>query len=365
VLINWYLVYAYALLSSFVMAAALTAVLRRMAPRLGWVDHPGDRKIHTSPIPVAGGIAIVVTFYFVIAAHLLVLPAARGLNLEWINQQILDFLGEQHLRKLAGIFAGGILIFVLGFVDDLKALRPEVKLAGQIAAALVLVLSGIRLNLFIEVWWITVPLTIVWVVLITNSMNLLDNMDGLSGGVAVIAALSFFLCMLQGGQTFMCVMLMVFAGAVAGFLYHNLSPAKIFMGDAGAMFCGYFLATVPLLGTFYTEGVSSRIAVAAPLLALSVPLFDTLSVMYIRWRKGESIMKGDKRHFSHRLVRFGMTRPQAVEFIFLVAAINGIGAAILPQVERTGTLLILLQAAGVFGLIILLMNVNPNANDGE
>ena len=364
-LINWYLVYAYALLASFVMAAVLTAVLRRVAPGLGWVDKPGERKIHTQPIPVAGGIAIVVTFYTVIAVHLLVLPVARGLNLEWVNQQILGFLGEQHLWKLAGIFVGGLLIFALGFIDDLKALKPEVKLAGQIAAALVLVFCGIRLNLFIEIWWITVPITIVWVVLITNSMNLLDNMDGLSGGVAVIAALSFFLCMLQGGQTFICVMLMVFAGAVAGFLYHNLSPAKIFMGDAGAMFCGYFLATVPLLGTFYSEGTPSRIAVAAPVLALSVPLFDTLSVMYIRWRKGESIMKGDKRHFSHRLVRFGMTRPQAVELIFLVAIITGLGAAILPQVQATGTILILLQAAGLYGLIILLMNVNPEANDGE
>lgn len=362
---NWYLVYAYALLASFIMAAVLTAYLRRLAPKLGWVDHPGERKIHTNPIPVAGGIAIVATFYTVILANLLVLPIVRGLNLEWINQQIFEFLGEQHLYKLGGIFTGGLVIFALGFIDDLKALRPEIKLAGQIVAALILVASGIRLNLFIEVWWITVPLTVVWVVLITNSMNLLDNMDGLSGGVAVIAALSFFLCMLQGGQTFMCVMLMVFAGAVAGFLYHNLSPAKIFMGDAGAMFCGYFLAVVPILGTFYTEATPSRIAIAAPLLALSVPLFDTLSVMYIRWRKGESIMKGDKRHFSHRLVRFGMTRPQAVELIFLVAAINGLGAAILPQVQRTGTLLILMQAAGLFGLIILLMNVNPDTNEGE
>lgn len=362
---NWYLVYAYALLTAFCMAAALTYFLRRAAPRWGWVDHPGERKIHTNPIPVAGGVAIVATFYALLGVHLLGLPLARGLDLEWINQQIFDFLGDQHLWKLAGIFTGGLLIFALGLIDDLRALRPEVKLAGQIVAALVLVFCGIRLNVFIEVPWITIPLTVFWVVLITNSMNLLDNMDGLAGGVAVIAGMSFFLCILQSGQTFVCVLLMIFTGAVAGFLYHNLSPAKIFMGDAGAMFCGYMLATVAVLTTFYTEDTPSRLAVFAPILALSVPLFDTLSVMYIRWRKGESIMKGDKRHFSHRLVRFGLTRPQAVEFIYIVAVINGLGAAILPQVEATGAILVMLQALGVFGVIILLMNVNPEAHEGE
>jgi UDP-GlcNAc:undecaprenyl-phosphate GlcNAc-1-phosphate transferase len=127
------------------------------------------------------------------------------------------------------------------------------------------------------------------------------------------------------------------------------------MGDAGAMFCGYILATVALLGTFYTGEGGSRVAVAAPLLALCVPLFDTLSVVYIRWKRGESIMKGDKRHFSHRLVELGMTPRQAVEFIYLVAAVAGLGAALLPQVGTGGTIIILAQTAGLFLLIVLLM----------
>ncbi|MDZ4857826.1 MAG: MraY family glycosyltransferase, partial [Candidatus Hydrogenedentes bacterium] len=188
-------------------------------------------------------------------------------------------------------------------------------------------------------------------------------MDGLSAGVSAIAALSFFACVLPSNQTFVCVLLMVFAGSVAGFLYHNFSPARIYMGDAGAMFCGYILATVAVLGTFYSASATpSRVALVAPVLALSVPIFDTISVVYIRWRNGESIMKGDKRHFSHRLVSIGMTPRQAVEFIYLVGAVTGLGAALLPHVDFTGTLIVMAQALGLYLLIVLLMN---SGNHGD
>ena len=288
---------------------------------------------------------------------------------------VFPFLGPNATRNLAGIFAGGFLIFLLGVVDDIKALSPEVKLVGQVVAAAVLVLSGIRLDLFIGVflealpfvnsipeYWLSVInvgisgfVTMLWVIMMTNSMNFLDNMDGLSGGISVIAALSFFLCLLPQDQYFVCALLMVFAGSVAGFLFHNLSPARIFMGDAGSMFCGYILATVAVIGTFYTGDGGSRAAVAAPLLALCVPIFDTVSVVFIRWRRGESIMRGDKRHFSHRLVEMGMSPRAAVEFIFLVAIVTGLGGALLPQLGTLGTVIVLAQAAGLFLLIVLLM----------
>jgi len=151
---------------------------------------------------------------------------------------------------------------------------------------------------------------------------------------------------------------------VAGFWYHNMRPARIFMGDAGAMFCGYILATVAVLGTFYTKTTPSRVAVAAPLVALSVPIFDIVSVVYIRWRSGQSITKGDKRHFSHRLVELGMSPNQAVEFILLVAAVVGLGAALLPTVGRTGTAVVLAQTLGLFLLIVLLMNAGRNHPKG-
>jgi UDP-GlcNAc:undecaprenyl-phosphate GlcNAc-1-phosphate transferase len=360
--VNWYLVYAYALGSSFVLAVALTTLVRTLAIRWNLVDHPGERKIHSEAKPLLGGVAIFVTFYAIIAVNVLLLQFVGPLGFEWLQLHAFNFLGDDVKLKLVGIFGGGLIIFILGLVDDIKVLNPEQKLVGQITAGLVLVCCGIRLDLFIENIWISSAVTIVWVVLMTNSLNFLDNMDGLCGGISVIAAFSFFLCALATGETFISAMLMVFAGSVAGFLFHNLNPARIFMGDAGAMFCGYILATIAVLTTFYTPDSLSRVAVAAPLLALSVPIFDTLSTVFIRWRKGESIMKGDKRHFSHRLVQLGMAEPQAVEFIYLVAAVNGLGAALLHQVSLAGTIIILAQALGIFSLIVILMNANKNGD---
>lgn len=378
---NWYLIFSYVLVESFVVSLVLTALVRRMALALNVVDQPGERKMHTTPIPLLGGVAIFVTFYLVIFVNLALLIKAPSLGFSWLDQNVLSFLGENATRPLIGIFAGGVIIFLLGVVDDLKALSPEVKLAGQVVAGFILVISGVHVDSFLDrlllefEWFINLPeftqrwvsgsvagaVSIFWVVLMTNAMNLLDNMDGLCGGVSGIAGLSFFLCVLPQQEYFVCVLMMVFVGSVAGFLYHNLNPARIFMGDAGAMFCGYMLATVAMLGTYYTESTPTRIAVAAPLLALCVPLFDTASVIYIRWRRGESIMKGDKRHFSHRLVELGMTPRQAVEFIFLVAGVTGLSGALIGQVSVLGTVVILAQTAGIFFLIILLMRAGKSS----
>lgn len=378
---NWYLIFSYILIESFLFALVLTAVMRRVAFRFGIVDRPGERKVHKEPVPLLGGVAIYLSFNLVILINLWILLRSPALGFSWLETNVLTFFGENNIRPLIGMFAGGFIVFLLGVVDDLKALSPEVKLLGQLVAGFVLVLSGVHVEFFVDTLlyrfeffsemseltfgYVTATiagaLTIFWIVLMTNAMNLLDNMDGLCGGVSGIAALSFFLCVLPQQEYFVCVLLMAFAGAVAGFLYHNLNPARIFMGDAGAMFSGYILATVAVLGTFYTESNPSRIAVAAPLLALCVPLFDTTRVMYIRWRRGESIMKGDKRHFSHRLVELGMTPRQAVEFILLVAAVTGLGGALIGQVSPAGTVVILAQTAGIFLLIVLLMRAGKSA----
>lgn len=356
--INWYLVYAAALGASFVLASVLTRVVRSLALRWNIVDKPGERKIHVEAKPLLGGAAIVLAFYITIAVGVVIALQFSEFGTAWLQMHVTSFLGDDTLRKLLGLFLGSLIVFVLGVVDDIVMLNPEKKLVGQIIAAVVLVSFGIRLDLFIDNVWLSSALTVFWIVLMTNSLNFLDNMDGLCGGISVIAAFSFFLCALPHGETFICVLLMVFAGSMAGFLYHNLHPAKIFMGDAGSMFSGFMLASVAVLTTFYRPDVNaSRAVVVAPLLALSVPLFDTMSTVFIRWRKGESIMKGDKRHFSHRLVNLGMSQYQAVEFIFLVAAVNGLGAALLHQVDMTGAIIIVCQALGMFSLIVLLMNV--------
>ena len=366
---NPYIVYAYALGVSFLVSAVFTELVRRGALKFGVLDQPGHRKVHTNPIPLMGGLAFVSTFFLFLLVHAGLAAIVGDLGLGSVESQLKAMLGEDHRVKLAGVLGGSLIIFALGLWDDVRALPPLAKLGGQILAALMLVVCGIRIKLFVlDAAWIPEPaavlvsagITVFWVVLLTNSLNLLDNMDGLSAGVSIIAALSFFLAVQthEGEQEFVRLLLMVFAGSVGGFLYHNLSPARIFMGDAGAMFNGFFLSTMAVVGTFHVEATASRVAVAAPLLALAVPLFDTLSVMFIRWRSGESLMLGDKRHFSHRLVELGMTPRQAVEFIYLVAAVVGLGGALLPTVDRTGTVIILAQTGGVFLLIVLIMNAS-------
>lgn len=360
---NQYFIYAAALTLAFVCSALLTFLTRLAALRWGFLDQPGERKMHSAPVPLMGGVAICITFFLVFLGFFFSLHSTYG-QAGYGANPFLRGLGDHALLKLGGVLGGCFLIFLLGVLDDLKTLNPEAKLVGQFLAAAVLVASGMRIELFVlSNWWLSAAVTILWVITLTNAMNFLDNMDGLSGGVSIIAAFSFFLAVqpFEDKEYLVRLILMVFAGSVAGFLYHNLNPARIFMGDAGAMFCGYLLACVAIMGTFHVASTPSPVSVAAPLLALSVPLFDISSVVVIRWRRGESIMKGDKRHFSHRLVNLGMTPRQAVEFIFLVAAVTGLGGALLSKVGTAGTVIIFAQTAGVYLLIVLLMNAGRNS----
>lgn len=361
---NQYIFYSYFLGVTFVVSLLLTWVMRHLAYRWNILDHPVGHKSHKEPTPLLGGAAIFLSFYLVLLIHLGLLVLLRPLGFGWVYDNLLRVFGEDSAFKLAGILTAGVLIFLLGIVDDMHVLSPWMKLLGQIVVAGVLVAFGLRIRAFIFTDPISSSLaTIFWVVLMVNSMNLLDNMDGLSGGVSIIAAATFFLCVQPYTTYFMVrVLLVIFAGAVAGFLVFNLPPARIFMGDSGAMFCGYFLATVAIVGTFHLTGVSSRIAIVAPVMALSVPLFDTLSVIYIRWRNGDSIMLGDKRHFSHRLVEVGMRPPMAVYFIYLVAAIVGLNGALLPKLDIPGTAILITQTLGIFMLIVLLMNAGKRNN---
>ena len=364
-MLYWYAIYASGLVVAFAVSAVLTEGVRRAALGLRILDHPGERKMQRTPVPLLGGIAIIATFYLVIAASLIILAPVQQLQLDWIQRNVFGFLGPDIYWKLTGLVGGGMIIFLLGLVDDIRALSPEKKLLGQIAAALALVFCGVRLDLFLPQLgapdWVTNLLasgiTMIWVIFMVNSLNFLDNMDGLCAGVSAIAAGSMFLSVMPQ-DTFVCVLLSVFAGSVCGFLFHNFSPARIYMGDAGSMFCGYILATSAVLATFYTELNPTRVAVTAPVVALSVPIFDTLSVIWIRWRHGESIMKGDKRHFSHRLVDGGMSPKQAVVFIYLVTGLTGLSSVLLRQAGPAGTIVILTQVVGIFGLIALLMSAD-------
>lgn len=356
-----YFVFAGSLAGAFFIAFFLTGLVRSVALRLNFVDCPGERKIHCHPVPLMGGVAIWLTFNLALVAVLLTLRVTEHFGENWLLGQMYSLFGENAPAKVTGLLGGSLVIFLLGVIDDRLALKPEIKLVGQVIAASLLVLSGMRIELFVlSNVWLSAFVTVVWVVLLTNSLNFLDNMDGLAAGVSIIASFSFFLAVQPHEQFLVRLILIIFAGSVAGFLCHNLSPARIFMGDAGSMFCGYVLASVGIMGTFHVESTPSPIAVIAPILALSVPLFDTFSVVYLRWRSGQSIMKGDKRHFSHRLVDLGMSQKQAVQFIYLVAAVSGLGGALLGRIGMRGALVILCQMVGIYLLIVLLMNAGKN-----
>jgi len=368
-MLNWlseWLLYAGLLSGATAVSAVLTEGARRLALRWGVLDHPAGRKIHHVPTPLLGGAAIVATFYLMTVGFGAMVVSVDRLGVAWLRAGVEGLLGPEGGRKAAGILIGAFLMFLLGVVDDLKALRPRWKLAGQVVISLLTVWFGVRVELFIFRDPVTSTLlTVFWLVLITNSMNLLDNMDGLCGGISIIAAATLVLAMQPDPDTMLArAMLFIFMGSVAGFLWHNRPPARIFMGDSGAMFNGYLLAALSVAGTFHVSGHSPRLSVVAPLLALSVPLFDTLSVIWIRLRHGDSIFMGDKRHFSHRLVEAGMSRPKAVGFILLVAALVGLNAAMLPNLDAWDLVLVLLHTTGLFALIVILMRTG-RGNQGE
>ncbi|MFW5857177.1 MAG: glycosyltransferase family 4 protein [Planctomycetota bacterium] len=340
------------------LAGVLTYPARSLARRWGLVDRPGARKIHAEATPYGGGVAIVGAFVLLLAGAYLAaigaipLPGVGALR-EALAQHLGGLVDPQTVRRLGGILVGGLLMFVLGLVDDKRGLGPGVKLSVQAAAALLLWAAGVRVTLFVDHWAASLVFTLGWMLVVTNAMNLLDNMDGLAAGVGAIASLILLVLAIQGGQVFVAGALAVLAGTLLGFLVHNFHPASVFMGDAGALFVGYLLGALAM-ATTYTGGDAHVAAVVAPLVVLAIPLFDTASVLVIRWRRGAPLMQGDRNHFSHRLVRLGMTQREAVLTIYILTASLGVSATLLTRLDRTGAILVLLHTVGVLVVVALL-----------
>lgn len=243
---------------------------------------------------------------------------------------------------------------LLGLIDDIKRLSAFTKVFSSALIAVMMVLLGVRVSLFMPNIFLGGLLTVIWIVLITNTFNMLDNMDGLACGVALIATLIFFGITSFQHQLFTSAMLIIFAGSLVGFLLFNWYPSSIFMGDAGSMWIGFTLATLTILATYYSEGKPTLFPVVMPLLILGVPIFDAISVMTIRIIRRKPLFVGDKNHFSHRLMQLGMTQAQAVAFIYLVTLCIGINATLLATVGKSGVMVILLQAVVIFVIIALL-----------
>lgn len=355
----WWLVYFFVFDVSFVLALVLVPAFKRLSPRWGFVDLPDqERKIHSQPMPLLGGVAVFSAFAGnILFQYLIMLPLGARLDLP-----LMDFSAVQmHIEgawtlwpKLVVLLVGGLLMVALGLYDDKHDLRAGRKLLGQVIIAGMVAVAGMRVTLFIESPFISFVLTILWIVTITNAMNFLDNMDGLCAGVGLVCALMFALVAGMQDQYFVCVLALALAGALLGFLPHNFKPATIFLGDAGSHFVGYVLAVLPVVGTFYQEGAPRYLPVLVPLLVLAVPLFDLVMVMWIRLRRGEPVYVGDRNHISHRLVRLGLPESWAVTLIYLLTATLGLGAAVLLWTDATGATLIVVQALCVLAVVTLL-----------
>jgi UDP-GlcNAc:undecaprenyl-phosphate GlcNAc-1-phosphate transferase len=320
--------YLLILVSALILAIGVTPLARLTAQRLGFVDHPSVRKQHVIPTPLLGGAAIYVAF--IVALILL------G-NRSYVNQ-------------VAGIFLGATLMSFMGLWDDRRGLSPWVKLIGQFVAASILVVADVRISLF--PWLgLNIAATLLWVVFITNAMNLLDNMDGLSGGIAAIAATFFLLFAAMSGQYLVGALAAALVGACIGFLYYNLNPASIFMGDTGALFLGFTLAAVAIKLRFPDN--SAFVTWMVPVLVLAVPIFDTTLVIISRARRGlNPLSTPGKDHLSHRLARMTGSPREAVLICYLLAGMSGLAATFVTQASSIEGYVvgIAMFLAGIYGI---------------
>ena len=347
------------LAGAFALSAALVPAARRLARRHGVLDAPGPRKVHGTPTPRTGGIAVWAAFTAVVLAGYFGVPLIA--QLPWVETRLAGPIGmlQEAYRvetKLAAMMLGGTLAFGVGLLDDVLGSRFSValKLLGQVVAALVLVAGGIRTDVALYEPF-NVVLTVLWVVGITNAFNLLDNMDGLSAGVAFVASLVLLLNAWLLGEFFISLLLVAFMGSLLGFLVYNWHPATIFLGDCGSLFIGFTLASLTLLERYVSHASSTLFPVLMPVLVLALPILDTATVVVIRLREGRPIYVGDSRHLSHRLVSLGMTPPLAVATIYLMSLGVGLGAVGLAHADLVHSLLILVQAMAVVAVVLVLL----------
>ena len=340
-----------AFLVSLLIAYLMTPPVKDFASRVGAIDVPKDeRRVHDHPIPRMGGIAIFLGFVISL--------------LLFVNMS----------TQVMGLLVGAVIIAVMGAVDDIVNLRPMVKLAFQLLAAIVAVRSGLVFdvisnpNVFaeettIEIGFLSVPLTILWIVGCTNAMNLIDGLDGLAVGVAAISSTSMLIVSLLVAEPVVSVILAALTGACLGFMPYNMNPAKIFMGDVGSQLLGFVLATASIMGLFKMHAIFTFFV---PMLSLALPLTDTLFAFCRRISHGQSPFRADRGHFHHRLLAMGLSQKQAVAVLYTISAVMGLLAVILAA-ETAGLRLICLVVIGLLLIAVwaFVFHKNPNLHLGH
>lgn len=319
--------YIVAFTVALAVAYFVTPRVKDLAIKVGALDAPDARKVHTRPIPRMGGLAIYAAFVLAVLASM------------YVSHEVM------------GLLVGGTVILIVGIIDDLKPLPARVKLLGQIVAASVLVMFDIRIEwltnpfgdmLYVE--YLSIPITILWVVGLTNTVNLIDGLDGLAAGVSTIASVTILLVALQQNFWTVAVLTAALAGSALGFLQHNFNPAKIFMGDTGSMFLGYMLAAISILGAVKS---AATIALIVPIVALGLPILDTAFAIIRRYMSGRPIFKPDKGHLHHRLLEMGLTQKQAVLLMYVISGCLGLSAIALTEVNKSLGAFIVIALLGV------------------
>lgn len=303
-----------------------TPIAKKIAFKVKAIDIPKDnRRVHKKPTPLLGGIAIYVGFIFV------------------------NFLKKGPVTHSdIGIMAGATIILVGGILDDIYDIKPWQKLLFQVAGALCLIISGVTIELltnpfsdavpYLNIGVLFIPLTIMWIVGVTNAINLIDGLDGLAAGVALISSLTILIITIMKGRMEAAYLTAILGGAILGFLPYNFNPASIFMGDTGAQLLGFLLAAISIEGAIKS---ATAFAIAAPILALGLPIFDTMFAMIRRKVNGKPIMQGDRGHLHHRLLDMGLNQRQAVVIMYLISAVLGGIAIVAMQVSSTNSYFLL------------------------
>lgn len=347
------------LAGSFLTSAVLTAVVRKVALGCGFVARPVENRFHNSIVPLGGGIAVYWTMaVFILGGTCVVKFLVAPGFAAWLGESV-TVHAEGFLDKVGGliiVMAVALALHLVGLWDDKKHLGPGIKLLVQFAAAVIVAFfADIRLEFFIQNKIVTTVLSAFWIVLIINAFNFLDNMDGLSAGIAVITSAVLFVAAALSGQVFVGAMALVFIGSLCGFLLFNFPPARIFMGDSGSLVIGFFVALLTLRTTYYHEGQGGGLyAVFMPLVVMAVPLYDFISVTFLRLRQGKSPFVGDTQHFSHRLKRRGLTDTQTVLTLYLATVCTCVGAIFLKDVDLLGAVLIFTQTVMILAIIAIL-----------
>lgn len=314
--------YIIAFLIALITTVITTPIVKKIALRFDIVDKPSDRKIHECDMPRLGGLAIV---FGVIVGFLYLTPES-------------DYMSR--------IIIGGLIIIILGMIDDKVTLSPKTKLFGQIIAAIVVVSSGLLIE------YVTIPfygklefgmfshlITVLWIIGITNAINLIDGLDGLAAGVSSIALTTILIMAVLDNQWLVIALSLILLGSTIGFLFFNFYPAKIFMGDTGALFLGYSISIISILGLFKSVTIFSLVI---PVIILAVPIFDTFFAIVRRIINGQKISRPDNQHLHHRLISMGFSHRATVLIIYGVSAFFGISAIIFSASTLWGSLFIIL-----------------------